>query len=230
MDNSLHCEWDENDMKGADGFDQSYWDKNYAEPKEMDGIGNAKNHANYLKSYFELEGVEINSVIDLGFGLGHLSAAVIRKFKPWRFHGLEPSEPAYKKGGARISKLPYSKLKLDCTDLLTWAKKQPTDARYFDLGICTSVFQYLTDQEIKVSLPIMARMFRYLYLTVPTDIELNKQIEDLNFYDDLAIRRSRTEYLKLLAPHFTLVSSRIWESKNHFNEDNTELSDLLYRI
>lgn len=215
---------------GADGFDQSYWDKNYSEPKEMDGIGNAKFHANYLKSYFDLEMVEINSVVDLGFGLGHLSAAVIRKFKPWRFHGIEPSAPAFKKGGARISKLPYSKMKLDCLDLVRWAKAQPANARWFDLGICTSVWQYLSDEEIKVVLPILSRMVRYLYLTVPTDKELDNQINDLDFYDDLAIRRTREEYFNLIAPHFTLVSSRIWESKTLFNESNTDLSDLLYRI
>lgn len=217
-------------MKGAKGFDQSYWDKNYAEPKDMDGIGNAKNHASYLKSFFELEGVEINSLMDLGFGLGFLSSALIRKFKPWRFHGIEPSTPAYKKGGSKISKLPYSKIKLECTDLVSWTKKQTADARFFDLGICTSVFQYLSDQEIKAALPVLARMFKYFYLTVPTDLELDKQINDLEFFDDLAIRRSRADYLKLLSPHFTLVSSRIWESKVHFNEENTELSDLLYRI
>lgn len=216
--------------KGAEGFDQSYWDKNYAVPKEMDGIGNAKQHARYLKAYFELEQIEIQSIIDFGFGLGHLTNEVLKTFKPWRFNGIEPSAPAFEKTCKRFTKFEDIKTKLECTDILSWSKKQTAGARWFHLGICTSVWQYLSDDEISEILPVLSRMVRYLYLTVPTDKELDKQINVLDFYDNLAIRRERGRYLELMSPYFTLVSSRIWESKTHFNEENTELADLLYRI
>lgn len=216
--------------KGAQGFDENYWAKNYSEPKDMDGIGNAKNHVRYLKAFLELEQITIKSMIDFGFGLGHLSSALIKAFKPWRYHGIEPSDLAFEKGGKRIEKNEDVKLRLECLDLVSWSKKVESNSRWFDLGICTSVFQYLNEEELETVLPIMARMNRYLYLTVPTDKELDRQVSDLNFYDDFAIRRNRGFYLELMAPHFTLISSRFWESKIHFNEESTEFSDFLYRI
>lgn len=42
------------------GFDQDYWKLNYSQPTTMDCIGNAKEHANYLKYFFELEQVDIS--------------------------------------------------------------------------------------------------------------------------------------------------------------------------
>ena len=46
--------------KGSRGFSKEYWDKNYSEPEDMDGVFNAKNHALYLKNFFDLENVEVN--------------------------------------------------------------------------------------------------------------------------------------------------------------------------
>mgnify|MGYP003145306094 CR=1 FL=1 len=216
--------------KGKEGFSKKYWEKNYSSPNDMDGIGNAKLHAKYLASFFELEQVEIKSIVDLGFGLGFLSQAVLKKFKPWRFNGIEPSEHAFEKGSRRIRKVDETKIKLECLSLDKWAKAQASGARWFDLCLCTSVWQYLSDDELLQVVPTLSRMCRYLYLTVPTDLELDKQINELDFFDEAAIRRPRQFYLDLLKPHFTLVSSRIWESKVHFNEENTQLSELIYRI
>ena len=54
------------------GFDRKYWEENYSQPFTMDGIGNAKEHAKYLKAFFELEQVDISSIADFGFGYGYL--------------------------------------------------------------------------------------------------------------------------------------------------------------
>ena len=76
----------------------------------------------------------------------------------------------------------------------------------------------------------MSRLTRYLDLTVPTDVELDKQINELKFYDEYAIRRSKEFYFDLINSHFTLISSRLWESKLHFDDASTQISDLLYRV
>jgi len=212
------------------GFDKEYWLKNYSQPKEMDGIGNAKVHARYLKSYFELEQIEVKTILDLGFGLGYMSQAMIRAFTPWRYYGIEPSAHAYELGAKRLRKSSPSRMKTECVDLFTWAKNQTAEARWFDLTICTSVFQYLSDDELLQIMPILARLSRYLYLTVPTDVELDKQINELKFFDEYALRRSKEFYFDLIGSHFTLISSRLWESKLHFDETSTQVSDLLYRV
>jgi hypothetical protein len=220
------------DVSGAEGFSKEYWDINYADPEEMDNIVNAKEHALYLESIFKLEYIDISSVIDLGFGLGILFKEVLRTFKPYRAHGIEPSKhPFDLVSKKKLTSVESTKLVLENIDLLTWAKKkQPKDDKTFDLGLCTSVFQYLSDEEIEFILPIMAKRIRYLYFSVPTNLELKRQIEDLEFKDEYAIHRTREKYLKLLRPHFTFVSSRLLESKVHFTEESSHFTDLLFRF
>lgn len=209
-------------------FDKTYWDKNYSDPMSMDGIGNAKEHARYLKAFFAVEGVNVESMIDFGFGYGHLFRAMMRTFVPERSVGIEPSGYIFKK--AKIDKwkpVESTRLNLFPEDLITWAKKNRREK--FDLGICTSVFQYLTNDELAEVLPVMASKIKYLYLTVPTDEELKRQVSEMEFKDEYALHRSREEYLKIIQPHFTFISARVLESKLAFTEESTPFTDLLFR-
>ncbi len=211
-------------------FDKTYWDKNYSDPMSMDGIGNAKAHVQYLKSFLEVEHVDVSTIIDLGFGYGHLFREMLKAFIPHRAVGIEPSPYAFKK--AKIDKLrPVASTDLNLyeEDLLTWCRTDRKKNDLFDLAICTSVFQYLNDKELKEIIPILSKRIKYLYLTVPTNIELGRQVSELDFKDEYAIHRTREQYQKLLRPHFTFVSSRVLESKHFFDEEKTSFTDLLYR-
>jgi hypothetical protein len=212
------------------GFNKSYWDKNYSEPESMDGIGNAKDHVRYLKALLKIEHVDVSSIIDLGFGYGHLFKEMLMAFKPHTAVGIEPSSYAFKKVlPSKIRPVPSTKLKLYQQDLITWSrsKRKPNQ---FDLGICTSVFQYLSDQDLEEIIPVIANRVKFLYLTVPTNEELKRQVSELEFKDEYALHRTRKHYQKLLSPHFTFISSRFLESKIHFNEHTTHFSDLLFRF
>lgn len=211
------------------GFKEDYWKQNYSEPETMDAIGNVKEHANYIKAFFDLERVDISSIADLGFGHGVLFKRLLKVFLPYKALGIEPSEFVFKK--AKINKwrpVESTELSLLNIDLKKWTETK--DNHIYDLGICMSVFQYLTDKDLKLIIPVLAKRFRYLYFTVPTNIEYNRQLEDHGFSDPWAIVREQKEYLKLLSPYFTFVSSRILESKLYFNEENTHLSELLFRF
>jgi len=211
-------------------FDKTYWDKNYSDPKSMDGIGNAKEHVRYLESFLAIEHVDISSVIDLGFGYGHLFKEVLRTFKPYVAVGIEPSPYAFKKAKPeKIKPVPSTDLKLYQEDLLTWCRQIRKNNKY-DLGICTSVFQYIEDKDLKEIIPILSKRIKYLYLTVPTEIELQRQVSELEFRDEYAIHRSRDKYQKLLKKNFTFISSRVLESKEFFNENSTHFTDLLFRF
>ena len=219
------------DKLGASGFGQEYWDVNYADPEEMDNIVNAKEHADYLKAIMGLEYVDISSVIDLGFGLGFLFEEVLKNFIPYRAHGIEPSRYPFDVVTKRkISPVESTKLVLENIDLVSWAKKELKNSKTFDLGLCTSVFQYLSDEEIEIVMPVLAQRIRYLYFSVPTNLELKRQVSDLEFKDEYAIHRTREKYLKLIRPHFTFISSRLLESKIHFDEESTNFTDLLFRF
>jgi hypothetical protein len=216
---------------GALGFDQQYWLENYAEAESMDGIGNANFHAAYMKNLFALELVDISTVIDFGFGLGHLFEEVLKAFIPYRAMGIEPSAHAFelvKKRG--ISPVESTKLVLKKMDIKTWCEEQTAKSRYWDLGLCTSVFQYLTDEEIAFVMPVLAQKIKYLYMSVPTDKELLQQRRELDFNDQYAIARSRSQYLKIIKPHFTIISSRLLESKVHFDQESSYFTDYLFRF
>lgn len=211
-------------------FDKTYWDKNYSQPMTMDGIGNAKEHVRYLKSFLAVEHVEITSVVDLGFGYGHLFREMLKAFIPYRAVGIEPSPYAFKKAKPdKLRPVESTDLKLYEEDLLTWCRTDRKKNNEFDLGICTSVLQYLTDKEIKEVMPVLSKRIKYLYLTVPTNVELGRQVSELEFKDEYAIHRTREQYQKLIRPYFTFVSSRVLESKHYFDEESTHFTDLLYR-
>lgn len=224
----VHCQ-----APGAKGFGADYWKKNYSEPESMDGIGNARAHAFYLKSIMELDQIDVSSIIDFGFGHGELFKAIMAEFIPYRAYGIEPSEYIFNQASAEnLRPVASTGLKLECIDLFSWAERCRSQKRprWYDLGVCTSVFQYLTDEELEFVVPIMAKQVRYLYLTVPTDKELDRQIEELNFHDTFAIRRTRKFYHKLLGKSFTFISSRVLESRHHFDEQTSSFTDLLYRF
>jgi trans-aconitate methyltransferase len=199
---------------------EHYWRTQYSDPKTIDGIGNVKDHSAYLRAFFNLEGFNVESLIDLGFGTGHLLKEMVRTFKPIYAEGIEPSEYVFKK--FRSPQVTTARL-----DLHGWCQKH--HRRIFDLGICTSVLQYLSDREIREVLPVLSQRVRYLYLTVPTDVEYQRQDSELHFQDPYAKIRTRDWYQKILRPHFTFLSTRILESKRHYNETTTPFNDLLFR-
>lgn len=215
---------------GAQGFSKDYWDKNYSTPDDMDGIGNASEHILYLKNLFAIEYIDISSIIDFGFGKAKILEEALNVFKPYRAVGIEPSKFIFDEVKANdICKIESTKFNLYNTDILSFLNKSKKIKR-FDLGFCTSVFQYLSDEELELVVPLMAQSVKYLYLSVPTDKELKRQVNDLEFHDEYAILRSRTKYQKLLRKYFTFISCRVLESKIHFNEDDTFFTDLLFRF
>lgn len=196
----------------------------------MDGIGNAKEHAAYIKAYFDLEKADISSVADFGFGYGYLFQKVMKAFLPYKALGIEPSPHAFEKAQKRkLKPVESTKLKLVNDTLESWCALRDQPKLNYDLGICCSVFQYMEEEVLVKTVETLSRRIKYLYLTVPTDKELDRQIEDLDFDDKYALRRSSAFYKSIVGAGFTNVSSRIWESKFHFNEETTLFTDLLYR-
>lgn len=211
-------------------FKKDYWDYNYSEPKTMDCIGNAKEHCQYLESFFKLELIDISSIVDFGFGYGYLFEQMLKTFIPYKACGIEPSKYAFDMAKKRKFQIVESmNLKIYNESLEKWCQRKESKNTRFDLGICTSVFQYLDEDTLDLAIETMSKRVKYLYLTVPTNKELDRQIEELEFNDTYALRRSRHFYRKKLNKHFTNISSKIWESKFYFDEETTLFTDLLYR-
>ncbi len=212
------------------GFDQNYWIENYSQPNTMDCIGNAQDHARYLKAFFQLEKVDVSSIIDLGAGYGHLFQKVLKSFLPYKAAAVESSKYAFDKlSKKKLAPVDSTEVVLYFETIEDWCLRSNTGKNRYDLALCTSVFQYLDEETLKTVVENISQKIKYIYLTVPTDKELKKQREDLDFNDRYALKRSRSFYKKVLSKHFTNISSKIWESKYYFNEETTLFSDLLYR-
>jgi len=310
-------------------FEDEYWKANFDEPETMDCIGNATEHVKYIKAFFDIESMDINSIVEVGFGLGHLLGEMIRILEPEVVHGLEPSSYAYARGkthllrcwrdrgdcgeqqmqpklvsirrfvSSKTKKIPAGstseektrhaipfeqvcscilryadkkmcQLDLERTDALKWANgscsvgyrsnisferkdndcpvrcRRPTRAEWepqneegksvgeneavYHLGVCTSVLQYLPDSELEDFIQRLSKRVYYLYLTVPTTKEYARQVDELDFHDKYALRRSRKFYQNLLSKYFTFISSRILESREFFTEDTTPFTDLVFRF
>lgn len=212
-------------------FEKEYWDANYSDPSSMDGIGNAKDHIKYIKAICALDLIDISSVIDLGCGLGVFFKAMLKEFVPYKACGIEPSKLAFKElKNKKLKPVDSTKLFLYNESLQDWCKRPESKRLHYDFGVCMSVLQYIPDEDLEFVIEKMSERIKYLYLTVPTDVELNRQISELEFYDKFAIRRPRKTYQKLLSKHFTFISSRLLESKSYFDEETTHFSDLLYRF
>lgn len=197
----------------------------------MDAIGNKRIHCRYLSLLFKLDQVEINSILDLGTGLGFFFDALIAEFKPHCALAIEPSKMAFKKAKKNI-KVPSANMKFKIlnTDIKSWCENSHYLNQVFDLAVCTSVFQYLDLKELKIVIPIIAKRVKFLYLTVPTNLEYLRMKEDNGFTDTYAYSRTQKFYLNLLRPHFTFISNRLLESKIHYDEMNCEFREYLYRF
>lgn len=218
---------------GKDGFSQRYWQENYSDLDEMDGIANARAHALYLKGLFDLEYIDISTIVDLGAGLGFIAKEMVDVFKPYRFDAIEPSMPAYQKLVEKwksIVPIQSTQASVSPINITQWCEQVKKNKFVYDVGVCNSVLQYLSKSELEKSIPTLAKHCRYLYLAVPTSLELKRQREEIKFTDHYAFRRPKKFYMQLLRPHFTFVSARLLESKYFFDAKSTFFSDLLYRF
>lgn len=214
-------------------FESEYWQSHFSDPQEMDTIGNRKDHCLYLKSLFDLEQIKIKSLVDLGMGLGFFLDALRKQFKASYSLGIEPSNYAFlyaQKKSNRNSKTTLHKTQFLNCGIGDWCQNHEYQDHIFDLGICTSVFQYLSEKELQQIIPVMAQRIKYLYLTVPTKEEYIRLKKETQFVDTYAYSRSWEFYYLLISPYFTFISNRLLESRVYFNQTNTEFGELLYRF
>lgn len=214
---------------GAAGFEADFWQQIYGQPQTMDGLVNAQAHAACIASAFGVALQPVDSVIDLGFGLGRMLEAVLLALRPRRAFGIEPSPSAFESVRGRRVAPPTTKLSLERVDLVSWCRRPDQPHHAVDLGVCASVLQYLEDEEVAEVVPVLARRLRWLYLSVPTDEEYVQQARDEGFDDPWAISRPRAFYLDLLRPWFDVVGARLLESRVRVERWQSPFTDDLFR-
>jgi hypothetical protein len=204
-------------------FTKKYFLDLYPKNETIDGDYNSKDHAEYLSSIFKLMGVHISSVYDFGFGKGKLLRDVSKKLESTDVRGCDISRYAFD----NLKKKKWSKdFKLEVSEIhdLKIVRKP------YHLGLCNSVLQYVSDENLKKSIHVMAKNCKYLYLHVPTTEDYKILKKDLKFEDSYSIHRSNRHYIELLDKKFHFVSWGLLESKIYAKHETSPFTDSLYRF
>ncbi|TGK03892.1 class I SAM-dependent methyltransferase [Leptospira semungkisensis] len=198
---------------GANGqpFEISYWDEIYGSGKDVDASFNAKEHAKYIKSLFDLMQLEPRSIADFGFGKGLLLKEFVKIFQPNRIFAVDPSEEMVdaiaKQKWIRGYNLSF--LHSTIQDLELKHFNFPP----FDLGVCNSVVQYIEEKQLPKVFEKLHKLVNYLYFTVPTKNDYDRMKKEIYFTDPYAYQRSKKYYEKLIKPYFRRVAFNLLESR-----------------
>ena len=141
--------------------------------------------------------VPVRSVLDVGAGLGY--------WRDW----YATNHPKVKRLSVDISEHACEKYDHECHDIATWFP-----SRQFDLVVCHSVLQYLSDKQAATAIGNLAKATRsILYLEVPTSADLrnavDKKTTDLNIYS-----RTGEWYRKRLSKYFVQAGAGLWVARN----------------
>jgi len=198
--------------KNGKAFETEYWKEIYGSGLDVDGSYNAKQHAAYLHSLFQLMEISVYKMADFGFGKGILLREFVRTFAPVQVYAVDASEDAFlelqKKDWVKRSDK-YHIVHSSLEDFsLAKLEKEPVD-----LGICNSVLQYLPDPVLPHVVEKLAKYCSYLYFTVPTKVDYDEMRKEMKFTDPYAFERSQKYYRKLLSHDFEVVGYNLLQSK-----------------
>ncbi|MFB5651246.1 class I SAM-dependent methyltransferase [Leptospira wolffii] len=198
---------------GANGqpFETNYWKEIYGSGKDVDASFNAKEHARYIKSLFDLMQIQPRSIADFGFGKGLLLKEFVKAFEPRRVFAVDPSEEM-------IDQIAKQKWIRGYNLSFLHSTIQDLEMKYFtsapfDLGICNSVVQYIPDKELPKVFEKLHTIVQYLYFTVPTKNDYDRMKKEIYFVDPYAHQRSKKYYEKLIRPYFRRVAFNLLESR-----------------
>ncbi len=204
-------------------FEKTYFDQIYDEESCIDGDYNARDHAKYLKAQLDLQNIEIDSLIDLGFGKGALLYQTQKLLKPSKIDGIDISYFAYERLKAKSWAQSWN-LQNTAIEDYKWGN------RIWDLAICNSVLQYIKEKGLETSIEQMAKHVKYVYLHVPSQEDYKKLQQKVDFVDPFAFLRPNAYYHSVFSRHFVFVSWGILESKYFQSYQNSKFFDSLYRF
>lgn len=137
--------------------------------------------------------VRISSVLDVGAGLGY--------WRDW----YASNHPRVKVCSIDVSEHACAKYHHELRDISMWHP-----SRAFDLVVCQSVLQYLSNSRAEAAIEhLAAATKRVMYFEVPTSSDL-KHIVDRRSTDFNIYARGGEWYRKRLTKHFTHAGAGLW--------------------
>lgn len=179
-------------------FDQEYYDRYYLSPKTR--VISAEEHSHLARFVFEFakyNGIEINSVLDVGAGIGLWKRWIAKNSKNTTYTGTEVS---------KVMCLEHGHLN---KDIARWR-----DRTQHDLVICQGVLQYLPDPDVAPAIANLAAMCGGLfYAEITTRLDLRERT-DKERTDSKIFIRNGSYYKGILQKSFVQVGGGLWWPKD----------------
>lgn len=178
-------------------FDQAYYDRYYLSPKTR--VVTPDEHAQLARFVFafaKYNGIEVQSVLDVGAGVGL-----------WK-HWIEKHQKGVKYLGTEVSRAMCDKHGYLNRDIARWR-----DREQHDLIVCQGVLQYLPDPDVAPAVANLAAMSRgLLYLEVTTRFDLRERTDSERTDQNIHVRNG-SYYRGILQKHFVQIGCGLWWTK-----------------
>jgi len=170
-------------------FDEAYYHRFYDDPKtRVVSEGDHATLAEYVFAVAKYNSIAIETVLDVGAGVGLWKRWIAKNAKSAEYLGTEVSQAMCKKHG------------FEHRDIARWR-----DRKKYDLIICQGVLQYLPDPDVAPAVANIAAMSKGLvYFEAMTRGDVRDRIDKEKSDTDVYIRNG-SYYRGLFAKHFTAV-------------------------
>jgi 2-polyprenyl-3-methyl-5-hydroxy-6-metoxy-1,4-benzoquinol methylase len=175
-------------------FDEAYYKRFYEDPKTR--VVSAKEHAHlaqYVFSFALWNQLEIQSVLDVGAGIG--------LWRDW----IEKNAPQVEYTGTEVSEAMCAKHGFLHCDIARWR-----DRKKYDLVICQGVLQYLSDPDVAPAVANIAAMAGGLvFFEALTRADLRERADKSRTDADVFVRNG-SYYRRQFARHFVPVGAGLY--------------------
>lgn len=178
-------------------FDEAYYQRFYfdkktsvVDPEHMERLGN------FVCSYLKYLRVPVQSVLDVGCGIGLWKSIVVQHFPDASYHGVEFSPYLCERFGWQQG------------SVVDYAASTP-----FDLVICQGVLPYLSPPDLKAALLNLGRLTKgALYVEAVSREDYEQDTIDEDLTDSRVFRHRADLYRRGLCEGFVELGGGVWLS------------------
>lgn len=178
-------------------FDETYYSRFYEDPTTR--VYAKEEHeplARYVFSFAKWNGLEIESVLDVGAGVG--------LWRDW----VKENAPGVTYKGTEVSQVMCERHGYEMQDIARWR-----DRRQYDLIVCQGVMQYLPDPDIAPAIANIAAMAQGLvFLEILTRADLRERADKTRTDCDVHVRNG-SYYKGIISKHLITVGGGLYWPK-----------------